>query len=127
MSQTEIRTMQDAQIKQAESYTCGATCLYNHWELLQEFYCFHQHLIGSCNLASKLFNSDDQKHCIPRVLVLVSFGGTNPRLRAIALDILGAVVPGPAPTPSSSPSSEEGPLAPPEEAARLPTDPHAVC
>lgn len=40
--------------------------------------------------------------------VRVSFGGTSPRLRAIAFDILGAVVPGPPPALSKSPKSAEG-------------------
>ena len=40
----------------------------------------------------------------------VSFGGTKPRLRAIALDILGAVVPCPAPALINSPKSAEGAL-----------------
>lgn len=44
----------------------------------------------------------------PNVRVRVSFGGTSPRLRAIALDILGAVVPCPPPAFSSSPRSAEG-------------------
>ena len=44
----------------------------------------------------------------PSVRVRVSFGGTRPRLRAIALDILGAVVPCPAPALSISPKSAEG-------------------
>ena len=45
---------------------------------------------------------------LPSVRVRVSFGGTSPRLRAIALDILGAVVPCPAPVLSNSPISAEG-------------------
>lgn len=46
--------------------------------------------------------------CSPRVRVRVSLGGTRPRLLAMALDILGAVVPGPAPDPNNSPRSAEG-------------------
>ncbi len=44
----------------------------------------------------------------PSVRVRVSLGGTSPRLLAMALDILGAVVPCPAPAPSRSPRSAEG-------------------
>ena len=46
--------------------------------------------------------------CSPNVRVRVSLGGTSPKLLAMALDILGAVVPCPAPGPSSSPKSAEG-------------------
>ncbi len=46
--------------------------------------------------------------CLPNVRVRVSLGGTSPKLLAMALDILGAVVPCPAPGPSSSPKSAEG-------------------
>lgn len=46
--------------------------------------------------------------CSPNVRVRVSLGGTSPKLLAMALDILGAVVPCPAPGPSTSPKSAEG-------------------
>ena len=55
--------------------------------------------------------------------VRVSFGGTSPRLRAIAFDILGAVVPGPPPAFSRSPNSAEGaPEGVPERALAAPVD-----
>ena len=67
----------------------------------------------------------------PNVRVRVSFGGTSPRLRAIALDILGAVVPCPPPALNNSPRSAEGaPEAAPERAlaaladGRLPAQSH---
>lgn len=59
----------------------------------------------------------------PSVRVRVSFGGTSPRLRAIAFDILGAVVPWPPPAFSKSPKSAEGaPEGVPERALAAPVD-----
>lgn len=60
----------------------------------------------ACDCVQSLKGYDEV--CSPRVRVRVSLGGTSPRLLAMALDILGAVVPGPAPDPSNSPRSADG-------------------
>ena len=68
--------------------------------------------------------------CSPNVRVRVSLGGTSPRLRAMALDILGAVVPCPAPGPSSSPKSAEGAperVLPAVGDGKLPAGPEPIC